>query len=132
ILGDGESQEGQVWEAAMAAASFGVDNLCAIVDYNDMQVDGRVSEVMDLAPLAEKWAAFRWNILTLDGHDFAAILGALDRARATPGRPTCLIARTLVGKGIPSLEGVFGHNMRLPPDAIAGLVRELDAGEPVG
>jgi transketolase len=129
LLGDGELQEGQVWEAAMAAAHLKLGNLCAIVDYNDMQVDGPISQVMALDPLAEKWAAFNWNTLTVDGHDFTEMIGAFELARTCRDKPTCLITRTLIGKGVPSLEGVLGHNMRLSPDAVPGLLRELDADE---
>ena len=104
MLGDGEIQEGQVWEAAMSAAFLKADNLVAIVDYNQIQLDGFVKDIMDVAPLAEKWRAFGWHTLEIDGHDFAAISGALAEAVATKGKPTCLVAHTIKGKGISFME----------------------------
>lgn len=104
ILGDGELQEGQVWEAAMAAAHFKLDNLCAIVDYNGLQIDGPVSEVMGLSPLAEKWRAFGWNVIEIDGHDMEAILAAYAKASASKGRPAVIVARTVKGKGVSFME----------------------------
>lgn len=129
MLGDGELQEGQVWEAATAAGNWQLDNLCLIIDANDMQVEGHVNEVQANEPLADKWAAFRWHTQDIDGHDIAAIQGALEQARRTPGQPHCIIARTLVGKGAPSLEGILGHNLRLPADAAARALAELDSQE---
>ncbi len=128
VLGDGELQEGQVWEAALAAGSRGVDNLCVLIDYNAMQVEGHVDQVLAMEPVADKWRAFRWHVETVDGNDMAALLGALDRARAAKGQPSCIVARTLVGKGAPSLEGVLGHTMKLPPEAAQQALAEL-AGE---
>lgn len=120
LLGDGELQEGQVWEAAMAAATWRVDNLCLVVDCNDMQVDGRSVQAME--PIAARFAAFGWHVADVDGHDLAALFAAFDAARATRGRPTAVLARTLVGKGVAFLEGQFGHNMKLSrADAEAAL-----------
>jgi len=104
MLGDGEIQEGQVWEAAMAAAFHKVDNLVAIVDYNGIQLDGFVKDIMEVAPLAEKWRAFGWHTLEIDGHNFEAIEGALAEAAATKGKPTCLVAHTVKGKGVSFME----------------------------
>lgn len=104
LLGDGECQEGQVWEAAMAAAHYKLDNLVAIVDRNGLQIDGPTEEVMSLEPLAEKWRAFGWHTLEIDGHAFPAILAAFDEAAATAGRPTAIIARTVKGKGVSFME----------------------------
>src|SRR5271167_2773263 len=104
ILGDGEHQEGSVWEAAMAAGHFKLDNLCAIVDVNRLQIDGWVKEVMNVEPLAEKYAAFGWNVIEIDGHDMAQILDAFAHAREAHGRPTVLLARTIKGKGISFME----------------------------
>lgn len=126
MLGDGEMQEGQVWEAAMAAASFRLDNLCVVIDMNWMQVEGHTDRVHAMAPVADKWRAFGWAADEVDGHDIAAVLDALDRARATKGRPSVIIAETLVGKGAPSLEGIRSHNMRLPPDVAAKALAELE------
>jgi transketolase len=104
MLGDGESQEGQVWEGAMAAAFHKVDNLVVIVDYNGIQLDGFVKEIMDLEPLADKWRAFGWHTLEIDGHDFAAVRGAFDEAAATKGKPTAIVAHTVKGKGVSFME----------------------------
>ncbi len=104
LLGDGECQEGQVWEAAMAAAHYKLDNLVAIVDRNGLQIDGPTEDVMSLEPLAEKWRAFGWHTLEIDGHAFPEILAALDEASATKGRPTAIIANTVKGKGVSFME----------------------------
>ncbi|HMN86790.1 MAG TPA: transketolase [Bauldia sp.] len=125
LLGDGEMQEGQVWEAAMAAGAFRLGNLCQIIDYNEMQVEGHADKVMNMAPVADKWRSFGWAVEEVDGHDFAALLGAFDRARDNAGQPTCIIARTLVGKGSPLLEGLHAHNIRLPADIAEQVMREL-------
>jgi transketolase len=116
LLGDGELQEGQVWEAAMAAASLRVSNLCMVVDCNDMQVEGHVERVMSMAPVADKWRAFGWHALEVDGHDVDALLASYAEARAETNRPTVVLARTTVGKGVAFLEGQFGHNMKLSRD----------------
>jgi len=100
VMGDGEQEEGQVWEAAMSAAHFGLSNLCALVDANGLQIDGPVCQVMNIEPLAAKWAAFNWNVIGIDGHDYAQILKALDAARAETSRPTVIIAKTTKGKGV--------------------------------
>jgi len=104
MLGDGESQEGQVWEAAMAAAFHKVDNLVNIVDYNGIQLDGFVKDIMDIAPLADKWRAFGWHTIEIDGHDPRAIQAAFTEAEATKGKPTCLVAHTIKGKGVSFME----------------------------
>jgi transketolase len=99
ILGDGEQGEGQIWEAAMAAAHFGLNNLTAITDRNRYQNDGPTSAAMQLEPLNDKWRAFGWNVVEIDGHSMSAITDAFDCARATMGRPTMIIAHTIKGKG---------------------------------
>jgi transketolase len=104
ILGDGEIQEGQVWEGAMFAAHHKVDNLVLIVDYNKIQLDGFVKDIMPLDPLAEKWRSFGWHAIELDGHDIPAIQAALAEAAATKGKPTVLIAHTVKGKGVSFME----------------------------
>jgi transketolase len=106
LCGDGEIEEGQVWEAALAAAKYGVDNLCAFVDYNKGQIDGLVKDVMPLEPLEDKWRAFGWHVRRIDGHDFAQILDALAEARRTAGRPTMVVADTIKGKGVSFMEGL--------------------------
>jgi transketolase len=106
LLGDGELQEGEVWEAAMCAAHHKLDNLCAIIDYNKLQSDDRNDNIMRLEPLAAKWRAFDWAVAEIDGHDIAAILSGLQRASSTHGRPAILIAHTIKGKGVPVMENV--------------------------
>ncbi len=104
VLGDGESEEGQVWEAAMFAAHKKLDNLCIFLDYNGLQIDGPIAEVNDPSPLDEKFAAFGWNVLMIDGHDIEAIDGAAKAARACKGKPTAIICRTVKGKGVSFME----------------------------
>lgn len=104
VLGDGESEEGQVWEAAMFAAHKKLDNLCIFLDYNGLQIDGPISEVNDPSPLDEKFAAFGWNVLMIDGHDIEAIDGAAKAAKACKGKPTAIICRTVKGKGVSFME----------------------------
>jgi transketolase len=108
IMGDGEQQEGSVWEAAMAAGHYKLDNLCAIIDKNDLQIDGWVRDVMDVDPLAAKYRAFNWNVLEIDGHDMEMILGAFEDARASHGLPTLIIAYTVKGKGVSFMENQAG------------------------
>lgn len=104
VLGDGESEEGQVWEAAMFAAHKKLDNLCIFLDYNGLQIDGPISEVNDPSPLDEKFAAFGWNVLMIDGHDIEAIDSAVKAAKACKGKPTAIICRTVKGKGVSFME----------------------------
>lgn len=104
ILGDGEIQEGQIWEAAMFASYHHVDNVVAIVDYNKIQLDGFVKDILDLEPLAAKWESFGWHVIDLDGHDFPALQKAFAEAAATKGKPTVLIANTIKGKGVSFME----------------------------
>jgi transketolase len=103
VLGDGECQEGQVWEAAMAAGHHRPDNLVAVVDYNGYQLDGAIAEIMDLEPFAAKWEAMNWAVREIDGHDMEAVLDALNWAVEVPG-PACIIARTVKGKGVSFME----------------------------
>ncbi|MBO6026449.1 MAG: transketolase [Bacteroidales bacterium] len=104
VMGDGEQQEGSVWESAMAAAHYKADNLCAIIDRNRLQIDGGTEEVMGIDPLKDKWVAFGWNALEIDGHDYSQIKLALETADKTKGKPTVIIADTVMGKGVPSIE----------------------------
>ena len=104
VMGDGEQQEGQIWEAAMFAGHRGLDNLCGIVDYNRKQIDGDVEDIVGLRPLADKWRAFRWNVIEVDGHDMEQILQAFAAARAHRGQPTVILAHTVMGKGVPFME----------------------------
>ena len=100
LLSDGEQQEGSTWEAAMAAGHYRLDNLCAVIDYNNIQIDGYVENVMGLAPLGDKYRAFRWHVIEIDGHNITETLDALERARACKGKPTVIIARTVMGQPI--------------------------------
>ena len=104
LLGDGECQEGQVWEAAMAAGNYELDTLTAIVDYNGYQLDGPVNAIQSLEPFALKFSSFKWNVIEIDGHDLRAVLDAFHRAQAHHGQPTCIIAHTVKGKGVTFME----------------------------
>jgi transketolase len=110
LLGDGEIQEGQVWEAAMTAAHYKLDNLCAIVDLNGLQIDGPVSKVKTIEPVASKWSAFGWNVIDIDGHDMKEILEALDEAEAVKGKPSVILAHTIKGKGVSFFEGKLQYH----------------------
>lgn len=116
LLGDGELQEGQVWEAAMAAAHYKLDNLCAVVDANSLQIDGEVAKVMGVAPIADKFRAFGWHTAEIDGHDMKAILGALDEAEKTAGKPSMIVARTVKGKGVSFFENKASYHGVPPSD----------------
>ena len=104
LLGDGELQEGQVWEAVMTAAQHKLDNLCAMVDYNRVQLDGTLAEIKDLGDLAAKWRDFGWNVIELDGHDIQAVVEAYRQAKVCKGKPTVLMANTIKGKGVSFME----------------------------
>ena len=104
LLGDGECDEGQVWEAAMAAAHYKLDNLVAIVDNNGLQIDGWNCDVMNLAPFNEKWRAFNWHVIEVDGHDFTQLIDAFNQAKLIKGQPTVIIAHTIKGKGVSFME----------------------------
>src|SRR5512143_3659516 len=105
LLGDGELQEGQIWEAAMTAAHYKLDNICALVDNNGLQIDGPVEKVMGVEPITDKWRAFGWEVFDIDGHDMAAITAALDKAETVKGKPTMIVCRTVKGKGSKVFEG---------------------------
>ena len=118
IIGDGESNEGQIWEAAMFAPHQKLDNLIAITDYNRLQIDGYTHDIMDMEPLADKWRAFGWEVLTMNGHDWDDIYRTLQRAGQTPGRPTMIIANTIKGKGCSLIENKpESHNIKVPDAA---------------
>jgi len=114
MLGDGEIQEGQICEAAMAAAHYKLDNMIAILDYNGLQIDGPVSEVLSPEPLPDKWRAFGWEVLEIDGHDFNAIEEAINKAKEIKGKPTMIIAKTIKGKGISFMENEAGWHGSAP------------------
>lgn len=118
IIGDGESNEGQIWEAALFAAHQRLDNLIVVCDYNKMQIDGRTDEVLALEPLADKWRAFGWETFEMDGHDWDDIYATLLRAREVAGRPAMIIAHTVKGKGNRETEGLVDcHNVKIPDEA---------------
>ena len=114
LLGDGEIQEGNIWEAAMASSHYKCDNLCAMLDYNGFQIDGKVKDVMGIEPLAAKWQAFGWNTIEIDGHNMAQILDAYEKAKNFKGKPTIIIARTVKGKGVSFMENVVDFHGRPP------------------
>jgi len=114
LVGDGEVDEGGIWEAAMAASKYKLDNLTAICDFNRIQLDGPIEEIMPLDPLPEKWEAFNWNVIEMDGHNMGEILDALDKARQVRGRPTVIVAHTVKGKGVSFMEGKFQWHGNAP------------------
>lgn len=114
LLGDGELQAGQVWEAAMSAPKFGLGKLTAIVDYNKVQLDGHVASIMDLEPLVDKFCAFGWDTQEIDGHDLRAILQAFDRASAIPDKPSMIVAHTVKGKGVSFMEDTYAWHGKAP------------------
>ena len=116
LLGDGELQEGIVWEAAMSAAHYALSNLCAFVDWNGLQIDGANDDVMRVAPIAEKFRAFGWNVISIDGHSFAEIFSALDQARACGDRPSVIVAKTVKGKGVSFMENNYAWHGKAPND----------------
>ena len=126
ILGDGELQEGQVWEAAMYAASNSLDNLCLIVDLNQLQVEGHTQAVMVMDPIDKKFQAFGWAVKNVDGHNFGALSAAFNQARSNRNVPTVILAHTIVGKGIPFLENQMSHNMVLPADVAEQCLKALE------
>ena len=128
VMGDGELSEGQIWEAAMAAAAFKVDNLTGFVDLNRIQATGPTCEILDIPEIARKWAAFGWEVLSIDGHDVSQILTALDKAQKTKGRPTVIVAETVKGKGFSFAENNAAfHNGALTADQYRQALSELEA-----
>ena len=128
ILGDGELEEGQVWEAAMAAAQFKLDNLCAFVDYNGLQIDGSIRDVMCSEPIADKFAAFNWNVISIDGHDVEAIKDAIEQAKTVKGKPTMVVCHTHKGKGVSFMEDQAGWHGKAPnQEQRDQAIAELDA-----
>ena len=129
ILGDGECEEGQVWEAAMFAAHYGLNNLCAFVDFNGLQIDGAVTEVMNPTPLDTKFAAFGWNTLVIDGHDFDQIASAVEAAKRS-AKPTAVICKTTKGKGVSYMENVCAwHGSAPKTEQYEQGMRELEEAE---
>ena len=116
IVGDGEIQEGQIWEAAMTAAHYKLDNLCLIVDNNNLQIDGKVSDVMSVYPLEEKFESFGFNVISIDGNNIEEVIGALKDARLTKDKPTAIIAKTVKGKGVSYMENQAGWHGKAPKE----------------
>lgn len=116
LLGDGELQEGMIWEAAMSAAHYGLDNLVALIDHNGLQIDGKNDDVMKVKPVGDKFAAFGWNVINIDGHDFDQICDAFKKARNCKGKPTAIVAETIKGKGVSFMEGQAGWHGKAPDD----------------
>jgi len=128
LLGDGEIQEGQIWEAAMTAAHYKIDNICVFIDYNDLQIDGFVHDIMAIEPIAEKWQAFGWHTIHIDGHDFSQIHDALSEAEGVKKKPTVIIARTIKGKGVSKFENeVKYHGVSPTPEELEEALKELEA-----
>ena len=116
LLGDGEVQEGLIWEAAMSAAHYKLDNMVAFLDYNGLQIDGEVEKVMNIGPIVDKFKSFGWNVIEIDGHDFDQIFAALDMAKETVGKPTMIVAKTVKGKGVSFMENNAGWHGNAPSD----------------
>jgi transketolase len=132
IIGDGESQEGQIWEAAMLAGSRGLDNIIAFTDFNNAQIDGTSDEINSIRPLDDKWRAFKWHVQVIDGHDIEAILEAIRVAKTVKGKPSMIICDTIKGKGAYFAEGDVGsHNMPVSEEMWKKACRMLDESEEV-
>ena len=116
LMGDGENQEGQIWEAAMAASHYNLDNVCGIIDHNGLQIDGPVNEIMKIEPIADKWACFGWEVFRVNGHDFQEIISALDKAETVKNKPSLIVARTIKGKGVSFFEGKVEYHGIPPTD----------------
>lgn len=116
ICGDGELQEGQIWEAAMSSSHYKLDNLCLIVDNNNLQIDGNVDEVMSIYPLDEKFKSFGFEVIKIDGHDMNQIINALNKAKTVKGKPTVIIAKTIKGKGVSFMENIADWHGKAPKE----------------
>ncbi len=128
MIGDGESQEGQIWEAIMFASHYKLDNLCLIIDNNGLQIDGRVEDVMNTMPYAPKLEAFGWNVISIDGHNIEQIIDAFNVAKEVKGKPTAIVAKTVKGKGVSYMENEAGWHGKAPNDAeYAQAIVELTA-----
>lgn len=127
IMGDGESEEGQIWEASMAAAHYKLDNLIVFLDYNGMQIDGYINQVMSPEPIDDKFKAFGWNVITIDGHDYDQIINAVEQGKKTVNKPTIVIAKTLKGKGVSYMEGSVDWHGKAPDKELRDqAIAELD------
>lgn len=130
LLGDGECQEGQVWEAAMSASKFKLDNLVAIIDYNKLEITGKISEVMPIEPLYDKWAAFGWHVLEINGNSIPQIIDALEQAKQIKEKPTIIIAHTVKGYGVSFMEDkVEWHGRSMFVNQVEKALKELDCSQ---
>lgn len=128
LMGDGETNEGQVWEAAMTASHYKLDNICAIVDFNKLQIDGFCCEVKDLGSFKQKWEGFGWHVIEADGHDLTSLMDALDAAERVKGRPSVIIADTVKGKGVSFVENkAEWHGIAPKKEEYERAIQELDA-----
>jgi transketolase len=128
LMGDGEQQEGSIWEAAMSASHYKLDNLCAIVDNNGLQIDGVTKDVMNVEPLADKYRAFGWNVIEINGHNLDEIDDAYAQFKATTGKPTAIIAKTVKGKGVSYMENLAEWHGKIPSkELIEKALAEIDA-----
>ena len=125
VLGDGELQEGQVWEAAIYASNMKVNNLCLIIDYNQMQADGKTENALNHFNLVNRWNSLNWNTIEIDGNNMEDIISAFNNFRSETNKPTAIIANTLVGKGVSFLEGIYSHNMFFSKKASEYAIKEL-------
>ena len=127
LMGDGEIQEGQIWEAAMTSSHYKLDNLVAILDNNNLQIDGFNDEVKSIKPIKEKWLAFGWHVIEIDGHNFTEIINALDGADKIKDKPTLILAHTIKGKGVCCMENEVGwHGKACNPEELKQCISELD------
>ena len=124
ICGDGEMQEGQVWEAAMTSSHYKLDNLCLIIDNNNLQIDGKVDEVMSIYPIDEKFRSFGFEVINIDGHDMNQIINALNKAKTVKGKPTAIIAKTVKGKGVSFMENIADWHGKAPKEEEYNLAME--------
>ncbi|MFC1807896.1 transketolase [Candidatus Omnitrophota bacterium] len=128
LLGDGETNEGQVWEAAMTAAHYKLDNLCVFIDFNKLQIDGPLSDVKNVEPMKDKWWAFGWHVIEIDGHNFNQIMDSLDEAQTVKGKPTLILAHTIKGKGISFIEHQVGwHGIAPSAEELEKALKELES-----
>ena len=128
LIGDGESQEGQIWEAALSAAKYRLDNLVCILDYNKAQIDGFVRDVMPIEPVADKWVAFGWHVIPVNGHNFDELIAAFEEAKTIKGKPTFILADTVKGKGVSFMEGkVDWHGVAPNAEQAEAALKELGA-----
>ncbi|NQT90572.1 MAG: transketolase [Candidatus Omnitrophica bacterium] len=127
LMGDGETNEGQVWEAAMTAAHYKLDNLCAFIDFNKLQIDGFLCDVKNIEPLADKWSSFGWHVIEIDGHDLGQIMDALDEAEKIKKKPVLILAHTVKGKGVSFIENkAEWHGIAPSPEELKKALEELE------